>query len=340
MLKNIILFIICVIIIIYIFQDTKKKEHYSNPYSLFSNNLVANVNDNYQYNKNSDCFDKQDLLNRPVNISIPFKNKNMNNYHNSKERKLFCKMDTETVDTEYNYLLNNALPYNNSGIYTGESKEGNDWEIIPLNQKLPPPPPGFPPPKLKKCGFLIRNIKLNRYLSFGYLLKELDDIQDNNIITEEQLNQNIVYTGPHKYINEEYLWDIERVGCNVYSIRHIYTGLYLNSTLPNTTPDFVDLDSENLDVNKFGEINCVSNPKIYWLIIPTEPVNLTECETPYEECDTSLENKYDSIGATGNCCYQKLNTELCVQGTKKNKDSKVLNYPSAPWCGIRKPCSN
>lgn len=340
MLKNIILFLICIVIIIYILKDNKKKEYYSNPYSVLSNNLINDTNDNYQYNKNEECFEKEDLLNNPVNISISFKNKNMNNYHNSEVRKLFCKMDTDNVDTEYNYLLNNALPYNNSGIYTGESKEGNDWEIIPLNHKLPPPPPGTPPPKLKKCGFLIRNIKLNRYLSFGYLLKELDDIQDNNIVTEEKINQNIVYTGPHKYINEEYLWNIEKIGCNIYSIRHIYTGLYLNSTFPNTTPDFVDLDSEDLNINQFGEINCVSQPKIEWLIIPKEPANLTECEEPYVACEKSLENKYNSIGATGNCCYQKMDTKICLQGSKKNKDSKVLNFPSAPWCGIQDVCSN
>ncbi len=321
MLKNIILLIICIIIIIYIFKNNKKKENYANPYSVSSNNLINIQNNDYDYTPGEECFEENNLFNKPVNISISFKNNDMNNYKNSEKRRLFCTMTTESTDEEYNYLLNNSLPYNNPEIYTGESQEGNDWEIIPIT-----------------CGFLIRNIKLNRYLSYGNLLKGLGDIQDNNIVTEEKLNQNIVYTGPHKYINKNYLWNIKRIKCNTYSIQHIDTGLYLNSTAPNMTPDFVDLDSESLDINKFGEINCILQPLMYWLIIPKEPVNLTECEDPYVTCEESLNDKYSSVGGNGKCCFQKLDTHVCLQGSRKEKGSQVLNYPSAPWCGIQDVC--
>ena len=210
MLKNIIIFIICLIIIIYIFKYNTKKEsftQYYNPYSISSNNLTKGMGENYQYNNQESCFDMTNIFNIPLNISIAFKNSNLNNYPNSEKRKLFCKMNTTNVDSEFRHLLNNSLPYNNPEIYTGENSSGNEWEIIPLNKDLPSAPPGSIPPKLNKCGYLIRNINLNRYLSYGHLLKELDYIQDNKIlpeenIQEENLHKNIVYTGPHKYINK------------------------------------------------------------------------------------------------------------------------------------------
>ena len=348
MLKNIILLLICLFIIIYIvyYGNIKKRESfYSNPYSNYSNLLVNKIentdtyNDKYQYNESEKCFKIQDLFDKPVNISIAFKDVNMNNYHNSKSRKLFCKLDYTNIDEEFEQLLDNSLPYNNSSIYTGDNKEGNDWEIINLNRPIPPPPPGFPQPKLNTCGFLIRNIKLDRYLSYGNLLKELDNIQDNNIVSEEEIDKNIVYTGPSKYINENYLWDIKKIGCNKYSIQHVYSGLYLNSTIPNTTKDNVYINSEISEINQFGEIDCRKNNKTLWFIIPTEPNESESCEDPYTQCQSSLKDEYESIGGKGNCCFKKLNTELCLQGNKKNKKSKVLNFPSAPWCGIKNACN-
>ena len=344
MLKNILLLLICVIIIIYIikYENKKKESFYSNPYSNYSNSLVntfENSDDKYQYNESEECFKIQDLFNKTLYISIAFKDVNMNNYHNSKSRKLFCKLDYINVDPEFEQLLDNSLPYNNSSIYTGNNKEGNEWEIIILNKPIPPPPPGFPPPKLNTCGFLIRNIKFDRYLSYGKILKDLDNIQDNNIISEEETDRNIVYTGPSKYINENYLWDIQKIGCNKYSIQHVYSGLYLNSTIPNTTQDDVYINSEVSEINQFGEINCKTNKETIWFIIPTEPNDSESCEDPYTDCQSNLKDEYQSIGGKGNCCLKKLNTELCLQGNKKNKNSKVLNYPSSPWCGIKKTCS-
>lgn len=340
MLKNIILFIICIIIIIYIFKYNERSESFTqimNPYNISSNNITQNsLNDNYEYNQSEECFNKIDIFNRPINISIAFKNDNMNNYNNSRKRKLFCTMDTGKVDPEYNFLLNNSLPYNNPEIYTGENLDGNDWEIIPLKGGRPPQDPSLP--KINKCGFLIRNIDLNRYLSYGFLLKEIDTIQDNNIISEENLRRKIVYTGPHKYINEEYLWDVEPTGCNTYSLQHIQTGLYLNSTIVKPNSDFESIDSENFDRSELGEISCIPESKINWFIVPIEPLSTAECEDPYETCEENLDDKYSSIGGKGRCCYKQMDTKLCLQGDKNIPNSKVLNYPQAPWCGIKDAC--
>lgn len=341
MLKNIVLLIICVFIILYIINNKQKEYFDYNPYSNYSSLLINSIENNkdntYEYNDNKKCFHKNNLFSKPINISIAFKSTNMNNYSNSKYRKLFCKI--KNTDFEFEQLLNNSLLYNNSAIYTGENKDGNEWEIISLhNQKLPPPPPGYLPPKLNNCGYLIRNIKFNRYLSYGFLLTELYNIQNDNIISEEQLNRNIVYTGSPEYINENYLWNIENVGCNKYYIRHIYSGLYLNSTIPNINKDNSDINSELSEINNFGEISCEKNKKTEWFIIPTEPNKFKKCEDPYTDCSSNLTELYSSVGGKGNCCLKNLDTKLCMQGVQSNKKSKVFNFPSAPWCGIKNSC--
>ena len=340
MLKNIILLILSFVIILYILRSKNKEYFYVNPYNNQSNNLISNLSNNtqtnnYEYNDIENCFSKKNLFNKKINISISFTDINMNNYHNSENRKLFCKM--ENIDSEFESLLNNSLPYNNSGIYTGNNIDGNDWEIINLSDKSLTTS-GFHYPKVNKCGFLIRNIKFNRYLSYGFLLKDLDNIQDNNLISDEEINTNVVYTGPSEYINENYLWDLKKVDCNRYTIQHVYSGMYLNSTLPNYSQDFVNIDNNSV-INNFGEINCVKEKNTIWFIIPIKPIVSETCDGNYENCYKNLINKYNSIGGTGNCCSKKLETKLCMQGDKKNKKTKVLNYPSSPWCGITDSCS-
>ena len=93
---------------------------------------------------------------------------------------------------------------------------------------------------------------MNRYLGYGNIsndvnLQNTQNIQNNCVTKEEETeeeeessNSNIIFTGPSKYINSKYLWDINKTGCNMYSIRHVYTGLYLNSNKPNQYNTFVN----------------------------------------------------------------------------------------------------
>jgi hypothetical protein len=49
--------------------------------------------------------------------------------------------------------------------------------------------------------------------------------------------------------------------------------------------------------------------------------------------------KYENIGVEGNCCHKKLQTNLCLHGSKNQKNKKIFNYPSTPWCGIKNICN-
>ena len=86
-------------------EETNNNE--VDPYTIQSNNLIneftetnnisslsssQNLTNTYQFNENSsNCFDKEYLFNRYVNIFIAFNNPIMNNYSNNDNRKLFCK---------------------------------------------------------------------------------------------------------------------------------------------------------------------------------------------------------------------------------------------------------
>lgn len=343
-----------------------------NPYTVQSNNLIndltetnnisslsssQNSTNTYQFNKNSyNCFDKDYLFNRYVNIFIAFNNPIMNNYSNNDNRKLFCK-EGSSNDSYSNFgeLISNSLHYNNILLNTGSSNENDEWEIISLGDNQPSAITGIQNPKINKCGVLIRSISLNRYLGYGNIrndasVQNAQNIQNiqNNCVQEEKTEQqeteemedeesskyDTVFTGPSKYINSKYLWDINKTGCNMYSIRNIYTGLYLNSTIPN------------LAISKYGELFC-SNNEYIWFIAPVKPLDLNNCtvtapncelqETPEEEGNEIIAN-YRNIGGEGNCCQGKLNTELCLHGSDKMKNKKIIGNPSAPWCGINNVC--
>ena len=354
-----------------------------NPYSIQSNNLINELTETnnvsslssslssqsllntYKLNNDSShCFAKNYLFNRYVNIFIAFSNPRMNNYYNNDKRKLFCNKDSN-YDTYSNFgeLISNSLPYNNILVNTGSSNENDEWEIISLGNNKPSAITGIEDPKINKCGVLIRNISLNRYLGYGNIsndanLQNTQNIQ-NNCVTEdeeteeeESSNSNIIFTGPSKYINSKYLWDINKTGCNMYSIRHIYTGLYLNSTIPNMTDNSVQNFSESINISKYGELFCSSN-EYNWFISPVKPLDLNNCTETNPNCGfqvapgrnrrsrrlrSRIIANYRNIGGEGNCCEQKLNTELCLHGSDTITQKKIFRNPSVPWCGINNVC--
>ena len=109
----------------------------------------------------------------------------------------------------------------------------------------------------------------------------------------------------------------------MYSIRHVYTGLYLNSTIPNMTDNSVQNFSESINISKYGELFCSSN-EYNWFIAPVKPLDLNNCTETNPNCGVQVapgrgrkarkqRNKiianYRNIGGEGNCCDQVF---LCV----------------------------
>ena len=119
-------------------------------------------------------------------------------------------------------------------------------------------------------SYFIKNLDYNRYLAYSNT--------DKN--SQAQI-KGTVYTTPEKdekgnwALTKNNIWDIEKVNCNTYTIKHKETGKYFASTEPGSGPNFVtnvydDQSSLKPQYNSYGDLYC-SDTCFQWFIAPLPP---------------------------------------------------------------------